>query len=90
MYNRNGKWKAPKGYCFVSTFMNNKMPAWQYIDFIYNKLKMNNNVYFSKKHKNWVINNDAGGSEVLDLINQAKYLIKDEFNIDIELEVDLI
>ena len=82
--------REPKGYCFGSTFMNNKMSAWQYIDGIIDGLPNNNKVYFSKKHKNWIINNNADGMEVKELITRAQLLIKDKFGIDLKEEVDII
>ena len=82
--------REPKGYCFGSTFMNNKMSAWQYIDSIIEQLPSMEGAFFSRKHKNWIINNDADGIVVEKLIRQAQLLIKDKFNIDLKEEVDII
>tara|TARA_Y100000590_G_scaffold245184_1_gene275594 strand:+ start:160 stop:1029 length:870 start_codon:yes stop_codon:yes gene_type:complete len=82
--------REPKGYCFGSTFMNNKLLAWEYIDAIYDDLPQNSNLYFSNKHKNWIINQNSSGKDVLDLIENAQKLIKKKFNIDITTEVDII
>ena len=82
--------REPKGYCFGSTFINNKMSAWKYIDSIIDKLPNDDKVSFSKKHKNWTINNNANGADVKNLIKQAQLLIKDKFGIDLKEEVDII
>jgi len=82
--------REPKGYCFGSTFMNSKMSAWEYIDSIYDDLEMNNKAYFSKKHKNWIINNNGTGEDVAKLIKNAQKLINKKFNIDLKEEVDII
>ena len=82
--------REPKGYCFGSTFVNNKMSAWKYVDSIYKELSQNKNVHFSKKHKNWIINNGASGKEIKNLIENAKKLINKKFGITIRDEVDII
>ena len=82
--------REPKGYCFGSTFMNNKKSAWEYVDSIIDDIEQNNNVYFSKKHKNWIINNNGTGNDVKNLITLAQKLIKEKLNIDLKEEVDII
>ena len=83
--------REPKGYCFGSTFMNHEKSAWQYVSQIVDDLNPNFNVQFSKKHKNWIINdNGTTGEEVEILIKSAKKIIKKRFNIDLKVEVDII
>jgi len=82
--------REPKGYCFGSTFMNGKKLAWQYVDSIYDELKLSDNVYFSKKHKNWIINKSASGKEVYELIISAQELIKKKYSVNLIEEVDVI
>ena len=83
--------REPKGHCFGSTFMNNEKSAWRYIDEVIKDLNISNNVQFSKKHKNLIINYDsASGEEVVTLIKNAKKIVKKRFNIDLQEEVDII
>ena len=82
--------REPKGYSFGSTFMNNKMFAWEYVDAIYNDLKLSDSTFFSKKHKNWIINKEASGQEILNLIRNTQKKVKKKFNIDLTEEIDII
>jgi len=82
--------REPKGYCFGSTFMNDKKYAWQYIESIISELKIDKNIHFSKKHKNWIINIGGTGSDVLHLIREAQEKVFEKFNIDLKEEVDII
>jgi len=82
--------REPKGYCFGSTFMNSDKYAWEYVDAIQGELNYVKNAYFSKKHKNWIINKDASGDEIFKLIKDAQKLVKEKFNIQLYEEVDII
>ena len=82
--------REPKGYCFGSTFMNNKKSAWEYIDSITNDINQSKHIYFSKKHKNWIINNNGAGKDIKKIITQTQKLIKEKFNVNLKEEVDII
>ena len=82
--------REPKGFCFGSTFMNDEKSAWEYINLIIDEIDDSNDVYFSKKHKNWIINNGGSGEDVKKLIKTAKQLIKKRFNVNLKEEVDII
>ena len=82
--------REPKGYCFGSTFMNKEKAAWEYVDGIYDDLKLCNSVFFSKKHKNWVINKNATGREVYGLVKNAQRLIQKKYSVKLNEEVDVI
>ena len=82
--------REPSGYCFGSTFMNDKKYAWQYIESVMSELKTYKSINFSKKHKNWIINIDGEGQEVLHLIRNAQEKVFEKFKIDLKEEVDII
>ena len=82
--------REPRGYCFGSTFMNKEKAAWEYIDGIYDNLKLSSGVFFSKKHKNWVINKNATGKEVYSLVKNAQRLIQKKYSVKLIEEVDII
>ena len=82
--------REPKGYCFGSTFMNDEKYAWQYIESIIGELKIYKNIHFSKKHKNWIINIDGTGQNVLRLIRKAQEKVFEKFNVILKEEVDII
>lgn len=82
--------REPKGYSFGSTFKNNKLSAWQYIDSIYNDIKVNEKVSFSKQHKNWIINKNASGEEIKELIEKVQAMVYYKHNIMLEKEVEII
>ena len=82
--------REPKGYCFGSTFMNDEKYAWEYIESVIGELKIYKNIQFSKKHKNWIINIDGTGKDVLHLIREAQEKVFEKFKIDLKEEVDII
>ena len=82
--------REPSGYSFGSTFVNDKKKAWEYVDSIYNNLDLSDDYYFSDKHKNWVVNRNGSGKDILALINKVQNEVFNEFNINLKLEVDII
>jgi len=82
--------REPKGFCFGSTFMNLDKPAWEYINMIYNDLEEMNEINFSQKHKNWIINNGYSGLDVRNLINSAQKILFDKLSVKLKEEVDII
>ncbi len=82
--------REPSGYSFGSTFVNDKKKAWEYIDSIYSNLDLSDDYYFSDKHKNWVVNRNGSGKDILALINKVQNEVFNEFNINLKLEVDII
>lgn len=82
--------REPKGYCFGSTFMNDEKYAWEYIESVIGELKIYKNIQFSKKHKNWIINIDGTGKDVLHLISEAQEKVFEKFKINLKEEVDII
>ena len=82
--------REPKGFCFGSTFMNLDKPAWKYIDMIYHELEKRNNVNFSAKHKNWIINNGYSGNDIKNLILDAQEMLYKKNDIKLKEEVDII
>lgn len=87
------KEKEPNGFTFGSTFKSMNYPehVWWYIDKIGLRGKVSGGAKFSEKHSNWIINNgDASALDILNLINEAKDKVLNQFNIDLITEVDLI
>tara|TARA_B100001540_G_scaffold101413_1_gene91312 strand:- start:2217 stop:3089 length:873 start_codon:yes stop_codon:yes gene_type:complete len=82
--------REPSGYSFGSTFMNSSIPAWKCIKNIRSKLKPNCGAFFSEKHNNWIINKNASGEDIIDLIKDTQKLVKEELNIDLINEVRII
>ena len=84
------KSREPNGYSFGSTFVNNEKKAWEYVNSIYNNLDLSDDYYFSDKHKNWVVNRNGSGKDILALINKVQNEVFNEFDINLKLEVDII
>tara|TARA_S200000501_G_scaffold370390_1_gene411460 strand:- start:1830 stop:2699 length:870 start_codon:yes stop_codon:yes gene_type:complete len=84
------KMREPSGYSFGSTFVNDQKKAWEYVDSIYNNLDLSDDYYFSDKHKNWVVNRNGSGKDILDLIDKVKIEVKKKFNVNLKLEIDII
>ena len=84
------KSREPSGYSFGSTFVNDKKKAWEYVDSIYSNLDLSDDYYFSDKHKNWVVNRNGSGKDILALINKVQNEVFNRFNINLNLEVDII
>ena len=84
------KSREPSGYSFGSTFVNDKKKAWEYVDSIYSNLDLSDDYYFSDKHKNWVVNRIGSGKDILALINKVQNEVFNRFNINLNLEVDII
>ena len=83
--------REPSGYSFGSTFMNDRMPAWECVKNIKDKLNARNNICYSEKHSNWIVNNgDANGKDILDLIRQTQKLVKGKLDIELINEVRII
>ena len=82
--------REPSGYSFGSTFVNDKKKAWEYVDSIYNNLDLSDDYYFSDKHKNWIVNRNGDGKDILTLIYKVKSEVFNKFNLNLKLEVDII
>tara|TARA_Y100001954_G_C15771159_1_gene584478 strand:+ start:343 stop:1209 length:867 start_codon:yes stop_codon:yes gene_type:complete len=82
--------REPFGYSFGSTFINNKLPAWECVKQVKNTLKNNRGAFYSEKHSNWIINDGAVGKEIVNLIKQTQKNVKNKLNIDLEAEVRII
>ena len=82
--------REPSGYSFGSTFINNKLPAWECVKQVKNTLKNNRGAFYSEKHSNWIINDGAVGKEIVNLIKQTQKNVKNKLNIDLEAEVRII
>ena len=83
--------REPIGYSFGSTFKNNSLPAWKCIEKIIESLDRNNNIFYSNKHYNWIINSNKGsGEDALDIIKQTQLLVEEKLNIYLENEVTII
>lgn len=87
------KEKEPKGFSFGSTFKSMKYPkqVWWYIDQVGLRDKSIGGAKFSQKHSNWIINDkSAKPNDILALIDEAKEKVMKAFNIELQLEVELI
>ena len=82
--------REPSGYSFGSTFVNNEKKAWEYVNSIYNNLDLSDDYYFSDKHKNWIVNRNGDGKDILTLIYKVKSEVFNKFNLNLKLEVDII
>ena len=61
--------REPFGYSFGSTFMNARFPAWECVKHIKNSLDSTRGAFYSRKHSNWIINNNSSGLDIVNLIN---------------------
>ena len=85
--------KGPSGYSFGSTFKSVKYehPVWWYIDKVGMRGKTIGQAKFSEKHSNWIINEGTAKAEdIIALIEEAKQRILEKFNINLQVEVELI
>jgi UDP-N-acetylmuramate dehydrogenase len=85
--------KEPSGYSFGSTFKSVKYehPVWWYIDKVGMRGKTIGQAKFSEKHSNWIINEGTAKAEdIIALIEEAKQRILEKFNINLQVEVELI
>ncbi|MAA50989.1 MAG: hypothetical protein CMG76_00375 [Candidatus Marinimicrobia bacterium] len=82
--------REPSGYTFGSTFINNQLPAWKCVEHVKKNLKYSAGAFFSKKHQNWIINNNSKGKEIDDLIKETQKYVKSELSIDLKTEVRII
>ena len=90
---QNKSKKEPKGYSFGSTFKSHlqENPAWWYIDQVGLKNFEIDGAKFSELHANWIINfNNANANNIIELINLAKKKVKEQFNINLVQEVEII
>jgi UDP-N-acetylmuramate dehydrogenase len=90
---QNKSKKEPKGYSFGSTFKSHlqENPAWWYIDQVGLKDFTIDGAKFSEVHANWIINfNNANANNIIELINLAKKKVKEQFNINLVQEVEII
>lgn len=90
---QNKSKKEPKGYSFGSTFKSHlqENPAWWYIDQVGLKNFAIDGAKFSEVHANWIINfNNANAKNIIELINLAKKKVKEQFNINLVQEVEII
>ena len=75
-----------------STFKNNgEISAWKFIDSVGLRGYRINDAMVSNKHCNFLINiNNCNSDDMILLINEIIYKVKNEFDIDLELEWKLI
>ena len=75
-----------------SVFKNpNEISAWKVINKIGGDSISNKGAYVSKKHNNFILaKNDATANDVEDLINTIKNQAKEQYNIDMHLEIKII
>jgi len=65
--------------------------AGRLIEMIGYKGKVINGAAVSEKHANFIINyNNATGKDIVDLINEIKNKVKEEYNIDLVLEQEIV
>ena len=82
--------REPSGYSFGSTFINNKLPAWECVKLVKNTLNDNRGAFYSDKHSNWIINEGSIGKDIVNLIEQTQKNVKSKLNIDLKTEVRII
>ena len=82
--------REPSGYSFGSTFMNAKVPAWECVKNVKDKLDSNRGAFYSNKHNNWIVNKTADGDNIAHLIKRTQDLVRKELNIDLINEVRII
>ena len=82
--------REPIGYSFGSTFKNSKIPAWKCVKSVLNLLDSDKSAFYSSKHYNWIINNNARGEEIVKLIRETQVHVRDKLNIELENEVRII
>lgn len=74
-----------------SVFKNDIIPAWKMIEMVNLRGKIIGGAMFSLKHCNFIINIDnASGEDVKELIELAKFKVKEELNINLQEEVLLL
>lgn len=68
-----------------------KIPTAFVIEYLGLKGKQIGGARISEKHANFIVNiNNAKSKDVLDLINLIKDKVKDKFDLDLELEIELV
>ena len=82
--------REPFGYSFGSTFVNNKLSAWECVKHVKDHLNSSRGAFYSEKHSNWIVNNNAKGEDIISLIRETQRLVKEKLNIDLENEVKII
>mgnify|MGYP001266864391 FL=1 len=82
--------REPVGFSFGSTFKNNDISAWECVKAVKHELNFDDDVFFSDKHNNWIINKNADGKKILMLIKKVKNEVKKKINVDLENEVTII
>tara|TARA_Y100001970_G_scaffold168897_1_gene206525 strand:+ start:2607 stop:3476 length:870 start_codon:yes stop_codon:yes gene_type:complete len=83
--------REPLGYSFGSTFVNNKLPAWECVKRVKNKLSNTKGAFYSEKHNNWIINNEnAKGEDIVSLIKNTQKIVKEELGFDLINEVRIV
>ena len=75
-----------------STFRNpDDTPAWKLIDGVGLRGYRIGGVSVSEKHSNFIVNDkDGTGEDIYNLINKIKEEVKKEYNVDLQLEPELI
>ena len=82
--------REPFGYSFGSTFINNKLSAWECVKHVKDHLDSSRGAFYSEKHSNWIVNNKAKGEDIVSLIRETQLLVKEKLDIDLENEVKII
>ena len=82
--------REPVGFSFGSTFKNNDISAWKCVKAVKDELNFDDDVFFSDKHNNWIINKNSDGKNILMLIKKVKNEVKKKIDIDLENEVTII
>ena len=83
--------REPIGYSFGSTFKNSSVPAWKCIKKVVSKISFNDNIFYSDKHSNWIINTNKGsGEDAHKIISETEELVKKQLDIDLKTEVRII
>lgn len=74
-----------------SLFKNPKnTKAYQLIETIKDKLDNNDKVYLSSKHSNFILNNGASSTEIIQFINSIKELVYQKYDIMLEEELNIL
>ena len=75
-----------------STFRNpDDIPAWKLIDGVGLRGYRIGGVSVSEKHSNFIVNDkDGTGEDIYNLVNKIKEEVKKEYNVDLQLEPELI
>ena len=82
--------REPFGYSFGSTFVNNRLSAWECVKHVKNFLNSSRGAFYSEKHNNWIINKSAKGEDIVHLIRETQRLVKKKLDIELINEVKII